>query len=328
MLKTTSRWRIRQRSSAAFAGSALIHAACALLLLRMTPPQSITQGSRHFVPVYAPAVVARVPLPAPARPRAVPARAQTLAFPPSVTVSAPTPELQSVSKPEAPLPVPPRPRPVPPPEIEPGAIKLSSPVPRIEAFDSQPVQAKRQVSDSAALQVGKFEETARSLPVGERRGPIGSAGFNSAAGGQAKRASLSEGTVRFGSFGAAEALGPPGATPRAVTNTDFDSVDARTASAKVAAPDERFAALEILDKPRPLYSEEARKLKIEGVVVLEMSFGSDGRARVLRVIRGLGHGLDENAIRAAMGIRFHPAVHQGRSMDTVALVRIEFQVAY
>ncbi len=328
MLKTESRWRARRRSSATFACSALIHAASALLLLRMTPPQSFPQGSPHFVPVYAPAVVARVPLPAPTRLRAVPARVQTPALPPSVRVPAFTSELQRVSHPEPPPPAPPRPRPVPPPEIEPGTIKLSSPAPRIETFDSQPMQARRQVSDSAALQVGKFEQPARSLPVGERRGPIGSAGFNSAAGDQARRASPTEGTVLSGSFGATEAPRPSGVTPRMVTNTNFDTVDARTTSVKIAAPDERSVALEILDKPRPLYSEEARKLKIEGVVVLEMSFGADGRARVLRVVRGLGHGLDENAIRAAIAIRFRPAVQKGRSMDTVALVRIEFQVAY
>ncbi len=122
--------------------------------------------------------------------------------------------------------------------------------------------------------------------------------------------------------------GPPIPSPRAVTNTDFDSVDARPTSAKVATTDERSSALEILEKPRPLYSQEARRLKIEGVVVLEMSFGADGHGRVLRVVRGLGHGLDENAIRAATGIRFRPAVQQGRPVDTVALVRIEFQVAY
>jgi TonB family protein len=86
--------------------------------------------------------------------------------------------------------------------------------------------------------------------------------------------------------------------------------------------------LEILDKPRPAYSEVARKLKLEGVVMLEVSFGAGGQARVLRVLRGLGYGLDENAMRAASGIRFRPAIEHGRPVDTVAVVRIEFQMAY
>jgi hypothetical protein len=59
-----------------------------------------------------------------------------------------------------------------------------------------------------------------------------------------------------------------------------------------------------------------------------MSFTVGGHARVLRVLRGLGHGLDENATQAAMAIRFRPALEHGTPVDTVALVRIEFQLAY
>ncbi len=321
---------LTEHRNSAFAVSALIHAALALLLLRVTLPQMSQRSSPHVVPVYVPAALARNPLRDHAPHHRDPPRIPALALPPpAVSAAAPAPEMRSASSPEAPAPELPRPRPVPPPEIEPGAVQSSSPVPRVGAFDSPPATAQRgPVSNLAALHLGKFEQSPTPLPTGERRGRIVTAGFGSAAVERPERANPSEGTVLAGSFGAAEASRSPIPSPRAVTKTDFDSVDARPTSAKAATTDERSSALEILEKPRPLYSQEARRLKIEGVVVVEVSFGADGHGRVLRVVRGLGHGLDENAIRAAMGIRFRPAVQQGRPVDTVALVRIEFQVAY
>jgi TonB family protein len=86
--------------------------------------------------------------------------------------------------------------------------------------------------------------------------------------------------------------------------------------------------LEILFKPRPDYTEEARRARLEGDVVLEVQFTSSGSLRVLRVVHGLGHGLDQNAIDAAGKIRFRPATEDGRAVDTVAMVRISFQIAY
>jgi TonB family protein len=318
----------KRRTSAAFMGSVLIHAGFALFLLRMTLPQTSPRISQRFVAVYVPAADARNPPSPPTPRRDVPQHVSKLPLPPPARVPVTTPELRSISSPEATPPILPRPKAVPPPEIEPGAIRLSSPVLQVGVFDSPPAHAAQQVSDSTKLQVGKFDQPTPSLPAREDRGPIASAGFGSAAEDRPVRANQSAGALRPGSFGAVEALRPRGPSPRAVTKTDFDSTETRATPAKVGAPGGRSNALEILDKPRPLYSDEARKLKIEGVVVLEMSFGADGHGRVLRVIRGLGHGLDDNAIRAAVGIRFLPAVYQGAPVDTVALVRIEFQMAY
>ena len=58
-------------------------------------------------------------------------------------------------------------------------------------------------------------------------------------------------------------------------------------------------AVEITFKPNPVYTDEARKLKLEGEVLLEVMFGANGQLQVIRVVRGLGHGLDEAAIAAA-----------------------------
>jgi TonB family protein len=84
----------------------------------------------------------------------------------------------------------------------------------------------------------------------------------------------------------------------------------------------------ILEKPDPVYTEEARKLGIQGEVVLDVIFPASGRIEVLRVVRGLGHGLDEAAIRAAQQIRFKPALQSGSPVNFPATLRIVFQLAY
>ncbi len=62
--------------------------------------------------------------------------------------------------------------------------------------------------------------------------------------------------------------------------------------------------------------------------MLEVLFPGTGNLRVLRVVRGLGYGLEQNALDAAAKIRFRPASEDGHPVDTVANVRISFQVAY
>lgn len=87
-------------------------------------------------------------------------------------------------------------------------------------------------------------------------------------------------------------------------------------------------AVEITFKPNPVYSEEARSLKLEGEVLLEVMFGANGQLHVNRVARGLGHGLDEAAIAAANKMRFKPALRNGQAMDSTAIVHVVFQLAY
>ena len=66
---------------------------------------------------------------------------------------------------------------------------------------------------------------------------------------------------------------------------------------------------------------------VEGDVVLEVEFAATGDVRVLRVLRGLGHGLDESATRAAQGIKFKPAQSSGRPIDFRTTVHIVFRLA-
>jgi TonB family protein len=85
---------------------------------------------------------------------------------------------------------------------------------------------------------------------------------------------------------------------------------------------------EILFKPKPDYTQEARNKKIEGEVLVRVLFTASGEVRVLEVVRGLGYGLDENALRAAQQIKFKPALKDGQPVDSTATVHIVFQLAY
>lgn len=85
--------------------------------------------------------------------------------------------------------------------------------------------------------------------------------------------------------------------------------------------------VEILYKPKPVYTDEARRLHVEGEVLMEVTFSANGRLQDMRVVRGLGHGLDEAAQRAAAQIKFRPARRDGQPLDSTAFVHIVFELA-
>jgi len=101
-----------------------------------------------------------------------------------------------------------------------------------------------------------------------------------------------------------------------------------TGAAPVVRPQEPATTpIVVLAKPLPTYTAEARQLKIQGDVTLEVRFGATGQVQVLRVISGLGHGLDEQAKIAAERIRFRPATKDGHPVDEVSIIHVTFQMA-
>ncbi len=61
---------------------------------------------------------------------------------------------------------------------------------------------------------------------------------------------------------------------------------------------------------------------------MEVIFGANGQLHVNRVVRGMGHGLDEAAVAAANKMRFKPAQRNGQPVDSTAIVHVLFQLAY
>ena len=107
------------------------------------------------------------------------------------------------------------------------------------------------------------------------------------------------------------------------------------ATATAAAPKKKAAdggpadtPIVIVEKPKPEYTAEGRNMKIEGDVVLDLVFLANGTVQMNRVVSGLGHGLDEAAVRAAQQIKFKVAKREGAPVDFPARVRIEFRLAY
>ena len=79
--------------------------------------------------------------------------------------------------------------------------------------------------------------------------------------------------------------------------------------------------------PDPEYSEEARKGKIEGVVVLWMIVTPEGTVRDVKVARSLGHGLDEKAIEAVKKWKFEPALKDGQPVAVQINVKCSFRLS-
>jgi periplasmic protein TonB len=78
--------------------------------------------------------------------------------------------------------------------------------------------------------------------------------------------------------------------------------------------------------PEPEYSEEARKAKYQGVVVLALIIGPDGRPRDVKVVRQLGLGLDEKAIETVRTWRFEPAKKDGQAVSVAINVEVNFNL--
>ena len=142
------------------------------------------------------------------------------------------------------------------------------------------------------------------------RGVVASSGFGNgtATGDNSGNVSASRGTVRQGGFGDADVV-------KTATPHNSGEVAAKTVPA------------EITFKPRPVYTEEGRQLKVEGEVLIDVVFTASGQIRVMKVVQGLGHGLDESAVRAAEKIQFKPALKEGRPADFEAVVHVVFQLA-
>lgn len=261
----------------------------------------------------------------------------------------PPPPPPAPSRPETgeAVPAPPRPEPVvervpeaPPEKIE--APELPKPVVRTGAFDAQAPAREPSDTPEREMRPGAFDSLMDASARGGRGVPllagasVGAFDAESgpAAGGRSGRGAGQEGTVVRAGFDGAPAaraasasVRPGGSETRPAGFGDSVPVAAAPRPRRVEAlvPDQ---PVEILSKPKPAYTEEGRRLRVEGDVVLEVLFGAAGALRVLRVVQGLGHGLDEAAIEAAGKISFRPATREGVPVDHTATLRVVFQLAY
>jgi len=88
----------------------------------------------------------------------------------------------------------------------------------------------------------------------------------------------------------------------------------------------RITAPSVLYKVEPEFSEEARKAKYQGTVPLTIEVGEDGQPHRLRILRGLGLGLDEKAIEAVSRWKFKPAQRNGHPVRAAATIEVNFRL--
>jgi periplasmic protein TonB len=86
------------------------------------------------------------------------------------------------------------------------------------------------------------------------------------------------------------------------------------------------SAPKALYAPDPEYSEEARKAKYQGTVVLWLVVDAGGRPQQIRVQRSLGMGLDEKAIEAVKQWKFDPAKKDGQAVPVMINVEVNFRL--
>jgi TonB family protein len=140
-----------------------------------------------------------------------------------------------------------------------------------------------------------------------------------------------KGVVASAGFGNGVAAGTPGGGSHGgVQQGVFADEHAADSGPKVkqTAAVSNTKPAEILFKPKPAYTDEARTRKVEGDVLLQVVFSASGDVKVERVVQGLGYGLDESAEAAARQIRFRPAIQDGQPVDFPAVVHITFALAY
>jgi TonB family protein len=147
------------------------------------------------------------------------------------------------------------------------------------------------------------------LRSGSNAGTIGRVAYAGVPGGL--------GTANRGGYSGGGKVASGGILPTVVASAPVQQVAAEPSS----------TSLEIVSKPPVQYTSEARQMRIQGDVVLRVTFTAAGQVIVQDVLRGLGHGLDQEARRVAEQIRFRPATRNGRPTDLMTTITISFQLA-
>jgi TonB family protein len=308
-IESRSESRKGSRSTGGFWLSVALHATFATVIVSALPmgASETVAPRRRGIPVFilpaakVPALVASIPLPVvrplvAAPPRAVPAEAPRVI------------PRNSLSRDEKPAVEPPKPiaaaplNPVAPMVVPAAPPVFERPLDTRSFERSIDARSNDRVAPVAAAGFGSAAAQARAV---DRAGVVATAGFGSAAPQARAEGANRQEDVRAGGF------------------------DLKPRAAAVAAQPQKAIdrPVEILFKPEPNYSDEAKLRRIEGTVTLEVEFAATGDIRVLRVVRGLGYGLDEAAQQAAMRIRFKPAQADGRAVDYRATVHITFRIS-
>jgi protein TonB len=82
----------------------------------------------------------------------------------------------------------------------------------------------------------------------------------------------------------------------------------------------------VLFAPEPQFSEEARKARLSGNVLVYLQVDTNGKPMKVRVLRGIGMGLDEKAVEAVSHYKFKPAMENGHPVAVEMQVEVNFEI--
>ncbi len=273
-----------------------------------------------------------------------------------VIISAPSkaPVLPEIARLERPKIAPPATHVEPPPKPQKIEVAKTQPVPETLAppakpAASAPVKVKANAFDSQASNLPVVQNSPRKVQTGGFGDPNGLPGqgdpkretitatnvgaFDLPAGqGKGNGTGESHGIsnkIRTAGFGAASAQPVMEARNQNVAAGAFGDVvaETRTPDAQPVAAKPHIQPVQILFKPRPTYTPEARRVGVQGEVLLDVVFQASGSLHINRVVKSLGYGLDDMALEAAKKIQFRPALRDGQPYDYAALVHIRFELA-
>ncbi len=343
-----------RRRTRAFSLSLLGQIVFLLLLIiigeRLARQVHLLQAQQKYI-IYTPAK----PLPQPKPIQVPPPRELAKILPPPVL-----PPPAHTLTPPAPVPQPKRPQPqIQQPQPRPQPKPLPVPKPQVHTGLFASVKPAQQINrPQAAVHSGLFPGSKAQATLHAPRAQVQTGGFGSEGGVPAHTSPHGRG-AKLGMFGAPEGPGHGNGTAGAhglrgtiasagfgsgiagsgsgtqghggggVHTGGFGSTIASGASSPAArAPSgPQHHPVVVLAKPKPAYTAEARQLRIQGSVLLNVIFKANGQVQVLGVLRGLGHGLDQSAEQAARAIRFRPARDGNTPVDEHAHIEIVFQLA-
>jgi protein TonB len=184
--------------------------------------------------------------------------------------------------------------PPPPPPPPPPAVKAKAPPAPVAVANAKPAPAPAAAESTPAAQSGSADSFADlGLTMGN-----GAGGMAVPTGARPSADGLPRETTR---------------KVRALSAAKEDTCDEPIVKAKL-----RGAIV------KPAYTDEARNAQIEGVVRVEMTVDDQGNVVSVKVLRGLGYGLDEAAVRAAKQMTFEPGTKCGKAAVTKLTVGMRF----
>jgi TonB family protein len=333
-----------QRSTASFVTSAVVNCSilAVLLYVGMTARQVIQQHKYEQTELIFP----------------------TTPPPPPVKLKLPTPPPPKIEQPklaevkmEAPKIK--MPKPEPKPEVKPIQMEAKVKLPEVKQARPSVIlapQPKAALRAAAPAQVAQAHPSTAPVHLGETFGvtpnpnatrPATVAAIGNPYGGMTGPAVAPRGVVgstgigngtksgsNAGVVGRVASAGIPGSTGTGnvygggkVASAGIPAMQQAAVVTPAANATPRSTNLEVLSKPAVQYTSEARQLRVQGDVVLRVTFTAGGQIIIQGVVHGLGHGLDEEARRVAQQIRYRPATRNGQAVDLTTNITITFQLA-